>query len=501
MSRIHKAFAAQTEQLGPRQVRVICTTGVVDRAGEQVVQSGIDLTGFLANPIILWQHDPEHPIGSASEIQRSATDIQMVIDFAPEGISKKADEICGLVKAGVLKTVSIGFDPTDFELMDPGMKGKKNPPLRYLTCDLMEVSIVSIPANKEAVVTQRAMVRRSAEDWTVAAAKDLEIDEESDWDGRDAAERILDDAGFNGDHPDAAKASKGFLAYDATNPGLKGSYKLPFADIKNGKLIAVASGIRAAASRISQTDIPESTKKEAQAVIDAYEEKMKSAEDEKKNVIARRHKSLGLKQGGVMVVKDLSDIGHLAWLLDSLGWLQSSARIEAALEGDDSKLPAQLAAVMQDLGAALIAMTVEEVQEAIVEAQGTLGQEQEMDGLGADDVVIVQAGKTPAARRFLAGMCRAKAMATVVVKSGKKISANTAEVLRDALAQHDEAMDSHRAALKAHTKSANMIKGLLEDADSKEVQTSSGTGDSDGSANAKAMAARRKAVDGLRTAA
>jgi hypothetical protein len=65
---IQKFFAATTEQVGERQVRVICSTGDVDRAGDIVVQDGIDLSAYRTNPIVLWGHDTNQPIARASEI-------------------------------------------------------------------------------------------------------------------------------------------------------------------------------------------------------------------------------------------------------------------------------------------------------------------------------------------------------------------------------------------------------------------------------------------------
>lgn len=112
-------------------------------------------------------------------------------------------------------------------------------------------------------------------EWIVAADEGLPIDDKTSWDGPAAAERMLDAAGFNGDSPDPAKARRGFLTYDHHNPKLKGSYKLPFADLVGGELKALKSGIDAAASRLPDTDIPDDVKTRARAVIDAYEKKMK----------------------------------------------------------------------------------------------------------------------------------------------------------------------------------------------------------------------------------
>lgn len=111
-------------------------------------------------------------------------------------------------------------------------------------------------------------------EWVVGADRDLPIDDKTSWDGPGAAERMLAEAGFNGDSPDPGKAKRGFLAWDHHNPKEKGSYKLPFADMVSGELTALKSGIDAAASRLPQTDIPPDVRTSAKAVLDAYESRM-----------------------------------------------------------------------------------------------------------------------------------------------------------------------------------------------------------------------------------
>lgn len=115
-------------------------------------------------------------------------------------------------------------------------------------------------------------------EWVVGAADGLAIDTEATWDGPGASARILDDAGFNGLNPDPAKAKLGFLVWDHHNPNLKGSYKLPFADLIGGEMTAVKAGIEASASMLSETDIPPGVKARARDVIDAYEAKIRQAQ-------------------------------------------------------------------------------------------------------------------------------------------------------------------------------------------------------------------------------
>jgi ATP-dependent protease ClpP protease subunit len=126
----------------------------------------------------------------------------------------------------------------------------------------------------------------AASDWTCSAAEGLAIDKRESWDGDAARDRMLASAGFGGQHFDPAKAAKGFLAYDRHNPSLKQSWKLPFADVADGgEFKAMSGGLRAAAGRLSGTDIPDDVKTRARAVLDHYERRL--AADDPNNSAAR----------------------------------------------------------------------------------------------------------------------------------------------------------------------------------------------------------------------
>src|SRR4051812_46429070 len=51
------ALTTKMSTLGDRQVRAIVSTAAPDRMGDVVVQAGIDLKHYRANPVVLWQHD------------------------------------------------------------------------------------------------------------------------------------------------------------------------------------------------------------------------------------------------------------------------------------------------------------------------------------------------------------------------------------------------------------------------------------------------------------
>lgn len=118
------------------------------------------------------------------------------------------------------------------------------------------------------------MQRITKKGWTNSSDKTLPISVQAKWDGDAAKDRVFEWAGFNSGKPDPDKAKKAFLAYNRDKPNLKGSYKLPFADIINGKLRASTSGLRASSSRLQSTDIPEDIKRSARSTIDSYIKRM-----------------------------------------------------------------------------------------------------------------------------------------------------------------------------------------------------------------------------------
>ena len=109
------------------------------------------------------------------------------------------------------------------------------------------------------------------ERFTSNPARDLPLNTTRAWDGAAAVRRMLDAAGIGSENPDFAQARRGFLVVDAANPELRGSYHLPFADIIDGELTAVASGMRAAASRLPQMmGLSQDTQDRARGVLDGY---------------------------------------------------------------------------------------------------------------------------------------------------------------------------------------------------------------------------------------
>lgn len=398
------------DTLGDRQIRVILSTPKPDRVKDVMEPGGCDLTNYLLNPIVLADHNTKAPIGTAQVFILSDR-VEEVITFAPAGISPKADEYCGLAKAGILNTVSPGFRELEVAPLPNGGVHIKR-------WELLESSLVAVPAQPDAVVIGRSLEQAGESNWKVGASRNLPISAVKGWNQDGAAEGIFRKAEFGafGDgNPDTTFARKGFLVYDAGNAGETKSYRIPFAKLNDGRLTVTPESLDCAAAALKQLDLPDDVAEKARAVIAHYEGEMK-----KDKAIATT-KPAGLK------FKSLYDVAQLAYLLQELGWIQNCAVWEADTEGDESQVPAQLLEAMRQVGVALTAMTIEEIgellgEDIIVEAG---------KGLSVATVGTIKALKSPLAKAF----------AVARAKSGRKFSAATQKSMEDAckgiLAGHD----------------------------------------------------------------
>ncbi len=146
------AVSAEINALGENEVEVIISTSALARDGHILEPAGCDLTNYRANPIVLWQHNPDVPVGRAADLTVEGDKIRARVTFAPFGISPKADEVRGLVKNGIVSGVSVGFDVSDSEPLDPQ---KPRGGQRFTKWELLECSFCSVPADPGAAVTAR----------------------------------------------------------------------------------------------------------------------------------------------------------------------------------------------------------------------------------------------------------------------------------------------------------------------------------------------------------
>tara|TARA_Y100001937_G_scaffold64813_1_gene88744 strand:- start:427 stop:2469 length:2043 start_codon:yes stop_codon:yes gene_type:complete len=128
---------------GGLDIKGSASTNALDRAGDVIecdawTKGGLD--NFKNNPVILFNHNYDRPIGRAKEIGVSENGLELTAR-----ISKSAGEIKDLIKDGVLGAFSVGFKVKDADYISEtdGYKIKD--------AELFEVSVVSVPCNQNAV--------------------------------------------------------------------------------------------------------------------------------------------------------------------------------------------------------------------------------------------------------------------------------------------------------------------------------------------------------------
>lgn len=143
---ISKAASADTELY-----ECVMSTEDKDSVGDIIMASGWDLSRFKHNPIALYGHDQHDlPIGKWEKVRVEGKKLIGKLRLVREGISERSDALRKLVIEGYLNAVSVGFIPIKSEPLDEadGLWG----PRRYLKQQLLECSVVAVPANPSATI-------------------------------------------------------------------------------------------------------------------------------------------------------------------------------------------------------------------------------------------------------------------------------------------------------------------------------------------------------------
>ena len=136
--------ALNEDEDGSVNIRGLASTNSIDRVGDVIehdawTKSG-GLENFEKNPIILFNHDYNKPIGRATSMEVNTDGLELGAK-----ISKSAGEIKDLIKDGVLGAFSVGFRVKD------AVYNEETDGLEIKDAELFEVSVVSVPANQTAM--------------------------------------------------------------------------------------------------------------------------------------------------------------------------------------------------------------------------------------------------------------------------------------------------------------------------------------------------------------
>lgn len=146
---IKKALASPA---GDDPLAYVMSDETVDRMGDVIEAKGWQLKNFAKNPIALFGHDHRFVIGHWTDVKVQGGQLIGRLNLLARGISERLDEIRAAVEAGVLRAVSVGFsaDPAKVEQLESGG-------LRFKSTELMECSLVAVPANPNALQMAKSL--------------------------------------------------------------------------------------------------------------------------------------------------------------------------------------------------------------------------------------------------------------------------------------------------------------------------------------------------------
>jgi len=177
---------------------------------------------------LLWQHDPNNPIGGYLEAKED--NIGLFVELEIDLDVQKGKEAYSALKKGYVFQQSIGYDTikSDYVKID----GKMIRDLVELR--LWEGSLVTFPANEEAVVTDVKSASGKTS-WPLA-------DKDTKWDGAQAKKDIQEWA-TSGDEVNWSKAAQCFFWVAKSPPEKLADCKFPFVAKSGGEMKAIPQGI------------------------------------------------------------------------------------------------------------------------------------------------------------------------------------------------------------------------------------------------------------------
>ena len=153
---LRKAFVTECKSIdiATRSVDFVISTASVDRMGDTIAVDGWKLDTYRKNPVVLWAHDASMlPIGKASNVRVEDGKLKARAEFMPKEISGMSNAVFEMIRGGFLSATSVGFAPIKYAFSEAA---DRKFGIDFIEQELLEFSVVPIPANAEALVEARA---------------------------------------------------------------------------------------------------------------------------------------------------------------------------------------------------------------------------------------------------------------------------------------------------------------------------------------------------------
>ena len=169
-----------------RTVEFVASDNSVDSYGTVIPVDKWDLTRYSGNGIVGYMHDvygdswtksadPDDVIGKG-EAWIEDDKLVVRITFEPAELNEKADKIFRKLQFGSLHAVSVGFRATKKGHMGDEERGEDPKVYYYAGQELLEVSVVNIPSNANAL---KRSIEEERESWDVDETKQISEPEEA----------------------------------------------------------------------------------------------------------------------------------------------------------------------------------------------------------------------------------------------------------------------------------------------------------------------------------
>lgn len=239
------------------------STSDKDRVGDIILpdawtaKGGLD--NFKKNPIILFNHNYNAPIGRATEIEVDERGLKISAI-----ISKSAPQF-ELIKDGVLSTFSVGFlvKDADYNQTTDGFIIKD--------AELLETSVVTVPCNQDACFSVSKSFK-SEEDFKSFLEEELEIKERQQ-SGKETNVPTPDDAGKPG--AVATRENKSMDPVELEKMVADATAKAIAAENEKREAAAKAAADKEAEQKRIATAVEVATKSAEERLVEDFEKKLK----------------------------------------------------------------------------------------------------------------------------------------------------------------------------------------------------------------------------------
>lgn len=169
-----RANSTKAEAVSARTFKFVISDESVDRYGTVIKADGWNLSNYEKNGIVAYQHntfsdDPDMIVGKGRAWVENGL-LMGEVELEPEGDNPIADKLAKKLAFGSINATSVGFNPMEWSYGDKS-SGEDPKTLYFRKQDLLEWSIVNIPANANAVQ------QKSLQEFVEMTADELKRDE------------------------------------------------------------------------------------------------------------------------------------------------------------------------------------------------------------------------------------------------------------------------------------------------------------------------------------